>query len=866
MDTDPPRTVTQPFPSVGDSPPASVGDLPTVSGEPAAATTVGSAAGPLGFDLHEVVGVGGMGVVYRATDRAFGRDVAVKVLKDGYPATGRAARRFVHEARVTGQLQHPGIPAAYHVGELQGGRPFLAMKLIRGQTLGDLLKAGADRGRLVAAFEGVCQAVAYAHAHGVLHRDLKPANVMVGAFGEVQVMDWGLAKLLKPFSREADSTEPTADEPDAVGNDGVEPTQAGAILGTPAYMPPEQARGEPVDPRSDVFGLGAVLCALLTGQPPFAAGESGSTLAAAAAGDVSAAAARLDGCGADPGLVALCKRCLSVGPGERPADAGAVAEAVAALRAAADDRARRAAVEAERAAVREAEGRKRRRLLAAAAVVLAGAAGVAGWQAVRARSEAAYARRAEQAAVAEGERAKVEEGNARESAELARQREAQEKTARETAEAVQGFMQDVFAQASAEGQANQTRQAKQKLTVEEAMDYAGAEIEKQLAGRPEVEAAVRNTIGNTYCQLGAYSKAEPHLERALAFRRRTLGDAHPHTLGSVNNLARLLSERGDFHGAEPLHREALAGFRKVLGDAHPNTLRSVNNLALLLSQRGDKTAAEPLYREALTGFRKVLGNAHPDTLNGAINLASVLHARGDHAAAEPLLREALDAQRKALGDTHPDTLNSVNNLGAQLHARGDHAAAEPLLREALAGRRKALGDAHPLTLTSVNNLAMLLRDKGDLQAAEPMLQEVLAGHRKAIGDAHPLTIASVTNLAMLLYDLRRFGEAVPLFRDALTGCQKRPETAFTALLTQSYLGLSLLGAAQPAEAEPHLRAGYAGLSQQKALGPKNRNRLRMVTHALADLYAADRPDEAAEWRAKLAALPPEAAPPPRPVR
>ena len=110
------------------------------------------------------------------------------------------ARRFVDEARITGQLQHPGIPPVHDLGTLPDGRPFLAMKLIKGRTLDALLRdrpdPAADRGRFVAAFEQVCQAVGYAHAHRVIHRDLKPANVMVGAFGEVQVMDWGLAKVL----------------------------------------------------------------------------------------------------------------------------------------------------------------------------------------------------------------------------------------------------------------------------------------------------------------------------------------------------------------------------------------------------------------------------------------------------------------------------------------------------------------------------------------------------------------------------------------------------------------------------------------------------------------------------------------------
>src|SRR5262245_40604593 len=405
--------------------PRRTGDPVATTDEPlAVADHVGGTHIPAGgprpaerYRLGEEIARGGMGVVHRAADTVLGREVAVKVLQEKYAPDSGTARRFADEARITGQLQHPNIPAVHDLGALPDGRPFLAMKLIKGETLEDLLKRRADpaegRGRFVAAFEQVCQAVAYAHAHDVIHRDLKPANVMVGAFGEVQVMDWGLAKVLgaRPGER-ADPEETTAPTAVVSLREGDDPfTQAGSVLGTPAFMPPEQAAGAvgAIDTRSDVFGLGAVLAVVLTGRPPFVSDTSESTRVKAAQGDVGSCFARLEACGADPDLVALCRRCLAPRPEDRPADAGAVAKAVAALRAAADERARRAELdrvkaegEAREAEARAAEQRQQRRLLLAAsgtvALVLLAGRSASLWQMRRAmEAEAAANASADQA-------------------------------------------------------------------------------------------------------------------------------------------------------------------------------------------------------------------------------------------------------------------------------------------------------------------------------------------------------------------------------------------------------------------------------------------------------------------------------------
>jgi serine/threonine protein kinase len=213
-----------------------------------------------GYRITAEIAHGGMGRVYAGHDLTLDREVAIKTLLPGADAD-----RFVTEAKITARLPHPGIPPVHALGTLADGTPYLAMKLIRGRTLAELLKERPspldELPRFVQIFEQIAQAVGFAHAQGIIHRDLKPLNVMVNALGEVQVMDWGLAK--DQASRERERPEELPE--DETGSH----TAAGSVLGTPGYMAPEQARGEAVDARADVFALGATLAAILTGRAAF---------------------------------------------------------------------------------------------------------------------------------------------------------------------------------------------------------------------------------------------------------------------------------------------------------------------------------------------------------------------------------------------------------------------------------------------------------------------------------------------------------------------------------------------------------------------------------------------------------------------
>ena len=259
-------------------------DATMLLGSPASSATPRADPGRGAGERFQVVRLhaqGGLGVVFLARDEQLRREVALKEIQQQHADRAQSRARFVREAEITGALEHPGIVPVYALGEHDDGRPYYAMRFIRGESLKEAIErfhrpdAPSMRREGMLEFRGllrrfvdVCDAIAYAHSRGVVHRDLKPANIMLGPFGETLVVDWGLAK---PAGRPEDGP---ADDPGIApwqdSGSGVE-TMSGSAIGTPAYMSPEQADGElaQIGPASDVYSLGATLYCLLTGRAPF---------------------------------------------------------------------------------------------------------------------------------------------------------------------------------------------------------------------------------------------------------------------------------------------------------------------------------------------------------------------------------------------------------------------------------------------------------------------------------------------------------------------------------------------------------------------------------------------------------------------
>ena len=287
------------------------------------------------FALTGVHAEGGLGRIWVARDERLNRNVAFKEVKPKHAGSAEARRQLVQEAQITGQLEHPNIVPVYEFGRWPGSdEPFYAMKFVQGQNLGEAAAAyhqarrageaeGPGRRQLLGAFVGVCQAVAYAHARGVLHRDLKPANVVLGRFGEVIVLDWGLAEVVGP--PDGDGELPPVALSEEAPTEG---RSARGLVGTPAYMAPEQAdrRLDLVDRRTDVYGLGAVLFEVLTGRPPFDGTDTDEVCRRILTEETPRARAVEPSVPA--GLDAICARAMAKEREERYAGAAELAEAV----------------------------------------------------------------------------------------------------------------------------------------------------------------------------------------------------------------------------------------------------------------------------------------------------------------------------------------------------------------------------------------------------------------------------------------------------------------------------------------------------------------------------------------------------------
>jgi serine/threonine protein kinase/Tfp pilus assembly protein PilF len=738
------------------------------------------------------VGEGGMGIVFEALQDHPHRSVALKVIKAPL-ASAELLRRFEQETEALGRLQHPGIAQIYEAGAAEtalGPQPYFAMEFIRGVALIDYAQSrNLDTRERLALMEKVCQAVQHAHQRGIVHRDLKPSNILVEDSGQPKILDFGVARIT---DQDAEATRQT---------------DLGQLVGTLAYMSREQVLGDPLeaDARCDIYSLGVILYELLGGRLPYQVSRR-----------VHEAVQTIQNQDPAP-LGQLCRECR-----------GDVEIIVS--KALEKDKTRRYASAAELAIdirrclsnepilarppsasyqFRKFSSRHRAFMIGAAMLFVVLLAGI-----VVSTLQGARAQRAEQ-----------------------------------IAEAVNDFLQnDLLAQASSMVQSRPGTNADPDLKVRTALDRAAARVAGKFATQPLVEASIRETIGNTYRDLGLYPEAQQQLEGALHLRqraqgvrhrdtlttmrslamvydygakytqaepllvqsldvdRRTLGEKHSDTLQTMAALAQLYYDEGKYSLAEPLYRQALDVRRRLQGEEHSDTLELMSGLAQNYWRQGNYVEAEPLYRRVLEIDKRVLGEGHPVTMTGMNNLANLYSNQGRYAEAEPLFVKALDRYRRVMGGEHPETLNTMNNLAVAYGFEGKYAKAEPLFAQVVEGQSHTLGVEHPVTLNGMSNLAMLYGYEGRYAEAEPQLIKLLETDRRVLGADHPYTLITMNDLALVYRYRGKYALAEPLYMELLD-LQRRVLGADhpRRLASMNDLALTYLNQGMSAQAEALLR-------------------------------------------------------------
>ena len=782
--------------------------LPEIdAGPPAQAWLAeGMPAGP--YRLERELGRGGMGVVWLASraDGSLQREVALK-FPLFYSPDVALANRFTRERDILARLEDARIARLYDAGVTAQGRPYLALEYVEGQPI----TAYCDRLRLdIAArlklFLEVLRAVQYAHASLVIHRDLKPANILVTREGQARLLDFGIARLLDPDESARDNTSATR------------------IL-TPDYASPEQIAGHAVTTATDIYSLGVLLYELLTGRRPRARGGEIRPSAAAieasdaqARGGLSEKRLRSELRGDLDTIVAQATR---LEPRERYGTADAFAQDIerhlggrplVSRPASAWDRTRKFV--------------RRNKLAVAAAVAVVTALGAGGGIAWRQRQRA--------------------------------DREAA------TARAVSEFLEkDLLAQASPETQAGPGERPDPEIKIRTALDRAAARLPGRFKGQPAVEAAIRQTIGETYMELGLYAASEAQLTRALELRRHALGADHPDTLKTTQTLTDVLQRDGRFDAADALittflaaerrlgrgnSREAIAAMisqadlaargradyaraealdrqvleieRHALGASDPLTLATMNNLGAVLTRAGKFSQAEEAYLRLIDTKRRVLGADHPSTLTSMNGLGVLYRTEGKYADAEAILKQALDGRRRTMGAEHRDTIASTGSLGLLYLIEGKFADAEPLLTTAAETSSRVLGADNPDAQTSANNLAELYRRENKLTLAEAAYQRLLEARRRTYGADSPFTASTLGDLGEVKLQLGKAGEAAPLLRAAVNYGDQHHVSNWRRPYFECLLAASLIRAGKAAEGRALWAAAYPNLVQREASIPE----------------------------------------------
>ena len=799
------------LPSVAETPSFNVGGLTTIphlDNESVEGELPNGSAGR--FRVIASHARGGLGEVFRAEDLELCREVALKEIQDQYADDSSSRRRFAKEAQLTGQLEHPGIVPVYSLAAHPDGRPFYAMRFIRGESLKDAIAAyHAKRAedpdaatlvirQLLSRFTQVCNAIAYAHSRRVIHRDIKPANVMLGEFGETLVVDWGLAKPLGQSGEDniRDAATPTSSDE----------TQAGVVLGTPAYMSPEQARGEidRVGPASDVFSLGATLFHLLTGRPAVTDQDIEALRKRVASGEFDRP--RRVGPWIPKSLEAICLKAMDPKAEVRYSTAKELAEDVE--RYLADER-----VSAYRESARERAGRWLRKhpaIASAATAALVLVALGAGLAAVQQNSHA-------RTLAIQTEKAEAREDMAIDAVKRFRDAVAEDKVLKDSP-SLHNLRRSLL----------QEPLRFFRLLREELQSDDGSRPEalERLANASWDLGELTELIGDKQDALGAYQESLVISDR-LALENPKVTEFRSNLALSHNNIGNMLSETGKPDEALAAYRRALE-IRERLARENPMVTKfradlagSHNNIGILHSETGKPDEALAAYERALEILDQ-LARESPEVTEVRRDLAAIHNSIGSLLDETGKPDEALTAYQRALEIRERLARENPMVTAIQSELASSHGGIGSLLSEtgkpdeALAAYRRALeirerlARANPTVTEVQSDLASSHNSLGVLLSKTGKPDEALAAYHRALEIRERLARENPTvttflkdlagshnNIGLLLSDAGKPEEALAAYQRGLEIQERLARghptiTKFLKDLAGSYNNIGLL--------------------------------------------------------------------------
>ncbi len=689
-----------------------------------------------GFTVHRLIATGGMGAVYEASQDHPARQVALKILKPS-AVSPSSLRRFEFESEILGRLRHPGIAQIHAAGTFKNThgatQPYFAMEFLpKAKTIIDYARdVGLRREDKVRLFLGVAEAVHHGHQRGVIHRDLKPGNILVDAAGQAKVIDFGVAR-----STNADLLTTTAH------------TRTGQIIGTLAYMSPEQCDADPenLDIRSDVYSLGVVLYELICGELPYQIQGAGLITGARMLREQSPRRPRSFDPSLPSDLEAILLKALEKAPAERYQSADQLAED---LRRFVNHEPVLAKPQSRFYHLRRFAQRNPALMGAFAllVVVLIAATAISAKFALDASREIKLRRLAE-AAEAE-KRTEAEQNHA-------------------VAVTINKFLVEMLGQASPHQNPNS-----KETTIREAADFAAKKIEESDLEPIIVEGRVRNLLASFYRGLGDYEGAAVHEIEAIRILEQELGAEHPDTLVAISHRAHRLIETGNFEESMNSFQEIRTRMDGAVDLPLNLRVKVLNDLALATLQARGPEPAFDILQEALAIVVDAEAEASTEVVSETHQSLGGVYARlGKYQDGEREYRVALTMRREAYGNNHSTVAQSLNGLSEMMQRLGQLEESERLARECLAVSEFIYEPGHPRIARAINNVAIRLQSRGMHDHAIPYFERAVALWRDNFPDGHPDLATGLLNLGAVMYGQDRFEEAEQYWLESLEEAER----------------------------------------------------------------------------------------------